>query len=160
PRGNARARVGLLPGTIPRAATDVVPAASGRTLAAAMKALEETRAPASFPTGARAHVRVDLGSDEIRGANVIGVLPGTDPALADEAVVIGAHYDHLGRVDGVIYPGADDNASGAATVVALARAFRAAGRPRRTLVFALFGAEELGLIGSGPHPTQPPLPPP
>src|SRR5262249_25242122 len=151
-------RVGLLSGTITRAATDVVLAASGRTIAAATKALEDTRAPVSFPTGARAHVRVDLGSDEIRGANVIGVLPGTDPALADEAVVIGAHYAHLGRVDGVIYPGADDNASGAATVVALARAFGAAGGPGRTLVFALFGAEEVGLIGSGHYVTNPVVP--
>jgi aminopeptidase YwaD len=158
PPGNTAVRVGLLSGTITLAAADVVLAASGRTLAAATKALEDARAPASFPTRARAHVRVDLGSEEIRGANVIGVLPGTDPALADEAVVIGAHYDHLGRVDGVIYPGADDNASGAATVVGLARAFGAAGGPGRTLVFALFGAEEVGLIGSGHYVTNPVVP--
>jgi len=158
PPGNTAVRVGLLSGTITHAAADVVLAASGRTLATATKALEDARAPASFPTRARAHVRVDLGSDEIRGANVIGVLPGTDPALADEAVVIGAHYDHLGRVDRVIYPGADDNASGAATVVGLARAFGAAGGPGRTLVFALFGAEEVGLIGSGHYVTNPVVP--
>src|SRR5439155_704659 len=84
----------------------------------------------------------------LAGANVVGILPGTDPALADEAVVIGAHYDHLGRVDGVVYPGADDNASGTAVVLGLARAFAAAGGTGRTLVVALFGAEELGLIGS------------
>jgi hypothetical protein len=158
PSGNTAVRVGLLSGTITRAAADVLLAASGRTVAAATKALEDARAPASFATGARAHVRVDLGADEIRGANVIGVLPGTDPALADEAVVIGAHYDHLGRVDGVIYPGADDNASGTATVVGLARAFAAAGGTGRTLVFALFGAEEVGLIGSGHYVTNPVAP--
>jgi len=158
PPGNTAVRVGLLSGTLTRAAADVVLAASGRTLAAATTALEDARAPASFPTGARAHVRVDLGSDEIRGANVIGVLPGADPALADEAVVIGAHYDHLGLVDGVMYPGADDNASGATTVVGLARAFAAAGAPRRTLVFALFGAEEVGLIGSGHYVANPVVP--
>jgi membrane-associated protease RseP (regulator of RpoE activity) len=99
-----------------------------------------------------------VGSDEIRGANVIGLLPGTDPALANEAVVIGAHYDHLGRVDGVIHPGADDNASGTATVVSLARAFAAAGATNRTLVFALFGGEELGLIGSGHYVASPVVP--
>lgn len=156
--GNTTVRVGLLSGSITRAAADVLLAASGRTVAAAAKSLEDTQAPASFATGARAHVRVDLGSDEIRGANVIGVLPGTDPALADEAVVIGAHYDHLGLVGGVIHPGADDNASGTATVVGLARAFAAAGGTGRTLVFALFGAEELGLIGSGHYVTSPVLP--
>src|SRR2546427_426827 len=100
------------------------------------------------PHLAGARVRVDMASDEVRSANVVGILPGTDPALADEAVVIGAHYDHLGRVDGVVYAGADDNASGTAVVLGLARAFAAAGGTGRTLVVALFGAEELGLIGS------------
>src|SRR5882672_8625447 len=97
--------------------------------------------------GTRARIRVDIVSDEVRGMNVVGILPGADPALADEAVVIGAHCDHLGRVDGVIHPGADDNASGTAVAVGLARAFAAAGGMGRTLVVALFGAEELGLIG-------------
>src|SRR2546427_3016436 len=76
------------------------------------RSLAAAQAPGSFATGARARIRVDMTSDEVRSANVVGILPGTDPALADEAVVIGAHYDHLGRVDGVLYPGADDNASG------------------------------------------------
>jgi Iap family predicted aminopeptidase len=149
-------RVGLVSGSITRAAADVMLGASGRSVAAVTKTLED--APASFATGARAHIHVDLGSDEIRGANVIGVLPGTDPALADEAVVIGAHYDHLGLVGGVIHPGADDNASGTATVVGLARAFAAAGGTGRTLVFVLFGAEELGLIGSGHYVSNPVVP--
>jgi hypothetical protein len=151
-------RVGIVSGSITREAADVVLAAGGRTVAAATRALEDARAPASFATGARARVRVDLGTNEIRGANVIGVLPGTDPALASEAVVIGAHYDHLGRVDGVIHPGADDNASGTATVVGLARAFAAAGATNRTLVFVLFGGEELGLIGSGHYVANPVVP--
>src|SRR3989442_1738525 len=61
----------------------------------------------------------------------------------------GAHWDHLGASGGAVYHGADDNASGTAVVVGLARAFAAAGGTRRTLVFVLFGGEELGLIGSG-----------
>jgi hypothetical protein len=96
--------------------------------------------------------------DEIRAANVVGVLPGTDPALATEAVVIGAHYDHLGRSEGVVYPGADDNASGTAVVLGLACAFAAAGGTGRTLVFVLFGAEELGLIGSRHYVNRPVVP--
>ena len=156
--GDTAVRVGLVSGSITRAAADIVLAASGRTIAEAAKALEEAHAPASFATGVRARVRVDLGSDEIRGANVVGVLPGTDPALAGEAVVIGAHYDHLGRVDGVIHPGADDNASGTAVAVGLARAFAAAGGMGRTLVVVLFGAEELGLIGSGHYVANPVVP--
>ncbi len=134
PIGATPAQVGLVSGTITREAA--------RALAARQ----------------RARIRVDLASDERRAANVIGILPGTDPTLAGEAVVVGAHYDHLGRVDGVVYPGADDNASGSATVVALARAFAAAGGTSRTLVFVLFGGEELGLLGSRHYVRQPAVP--
>jgi hypothetical protein len=98
-------------------------------------------------------------------ANVIGVLPGKDPELRSEAVVVGAHYDHLGRGgsgsaagDGAIHPGADDNASGTAVVLALARAFAEAGGAPRTLVFVAFAGEEMGLLGSAhyaQHPTVP-----
>jgi hypothetical protein len=115
-------------------------------------------AAGSFATGRRARIRVALERVDVHGLNVIGVLPGRDPALADETVVIGAHYDHLGRTDGAVHPGADDNASGTAVVTALARAFVVSGGAPRTLVFALFGAEELGLVGSGhyvKHPTRP-----
>jgi Zn-dependent M28 family amino/carboxypeptidase len=103
-------------------------------------------------------MRVEQVTDETRAANVIGILPGTDPALASEAVVVGAHYDHLGRADGVVYPGADDNGSGTAVVLGLARAFAAAGGAGRTLVFAFFGAEELGLIGSRHYVRRPAVP--
>ena len=112
----------------------------------------------ALKTGDRLSLRVDLAADERRAANVVGILPGTDPALADEAVVIGAHYDHLGSQDGVLYPGADDNASGTAMVVGLARAFAAAGGAPRTLVVALFGGEELGLLGSRHYVRRPTLP--
>ena len=90
-------------------------------------------------------------------ANVIGLLAGRDPRLQREAIVIGAHYDHLGR-DGqsglaaeagdAIHPGADDNASGTVVMLALARAFAASGGTARTLVFVAFSGEEMGLFGS------------
>jgi membrane-associated protease RseP (regulator of RpoE activity) len=73
-------------------------------------------------------------------------------------VVVGAHYDHLGRADGAVHPGADDNASGTAVVLELARTFATAGGASRTLVFALFSGEESGLLGSRHyvrHPTVP-----
>ena len=126
--------------------------ASGSLTRAAAEAL----AAASNPATAR--LVVDLAPADVRAANVIGVLPGTDPALAGETIVLGAHWDHLGSSGGATYPGADDNASGTAVVVGLARAFAAAGGARRTLVFVLFGAEELGLIGSGHYVGHPPLP--
>jgi Iap family predicted aminopeptidase len=115
-------------------------------------------APRAVPTGRRARLRIALEPAAVRGLNVVGIVPGRDPALADETVVVGAHYDHLGRAGGAVHPGADDNASGTAVVVGLARAFATAGGAPRTLVFALFGAEELGLIGSGHyvrHPSRP-----
>src|SRR2546425_8719200 len=102
----------------------------------------------------RARLRVDLGYEERRGVNVVGILPGTDPALAAEAVGGGPHYDHLGSEDGVVHPGADDNASGTAVVGGLARAFASPGGAPRTLLFSLLGGEELRPLGSAPYARQ------
>jgi hypothetical protein len=101
----------------------------------------------------------------LASANVAGLVRGTDPALAEEAVVVGAHYDHLGHGgigslapdERAIHNGADDNASGVAGVIELAEWFAAHPQPR-TLVFAAFGAEELGNIGSGAWMKDPPWP--
>jgi hypothetical protein len=78
-------------------------------------------------------------------ANVLGRLDGTEPTRP--AIVISAHYDHLGVRDGVVYPGADDNASGVAALLAVARAMKARGT-RHSLVFAAFDAEEQELRGA------------
>ncbi len=81
--------------------------------------------------------------------NVVGVLRGTKPEWAGESVVVGAHYDHLGTsADGKIHPGADDNASGVAVLLELARVMASGERPSRTVIFAAFTGEESGLIGS------------
>ena len=100
--------------------------------------------------------------------NVIGVLPGSDPQRAKEAVVIGAHYDHVGlggrlsvtpERTGEIHNGADDNASGTASLIEMARA---AGTERarypRTLVFVAFAGEERGLLGSEKYVNEPYIP--
>ena len=89
--------------------------------------------------------------------NIIAVLPGKDKRLRNEYIVVGAHYDHLGwggegsgsrRPDTLaVHPGADDNASGDAVVLQLARHFKKV-RPSRSLVFVFFGAEEQGIVGS------------
>jgi membrane-associated protease RseP (regulator of RpoE activity) len=150
--------VALVSGAVTREAADLLLAPAGRTLAETTRVMVVARGPASFATGTRAHLRVEKIVDEVRAANVIGIVPGGDPALAAEAVVVGAHYDHIGRTDGVVHPGADDNASGTAVVLGLARAFEAAGGADRTLIFAFFGAEELGLIGSRHYVTRPVLP--
>lgn len=92
-----------------------------------------------------------LPADVDGAPNVAGTWPGAG-ALADEVVVLGAHYDHLGiDEDGVVHPGADDNASGVAGIVCIAEALRQAlgsAVNRRTLTFIGFSAEELGFLGS------------
>lgn len=101
--------------------------------------------------------------------NVIAVLSGSDPARASEAVVIGAHYDHLGlggrhsmnpELAGQIHNGADDNASGTAALIEMARA-AAQDRSRfgRTIVFVAFAGEELGLLGSAHYVNNPTVAP-
>jgi hypothetical protein len=88
--------------------------------------------------------------------NVIGIIPGTDPELKENPVVISAHYDHLGLGwpdvhpgdEGKIHYGADDNASGIAILLELAKSMGKSIKPKRTIIFAAFTGEEAGLIGS------------
>jgi hypothetical protein len=107
-------------------------------------------------------VEMRIQSEEIRRAptaNVVGILPGRDPKLRDETVLFTAHYDHLGVRGEQVLPGADDNASGTAGLLELARTFaQDPQRPKRTLLFIAFGAEEAGLLGSyyyTAHPLRP-----
>jgi hypothetical protein len=91
------------------------------------------------------HVRYQL----LKSANVIAFIEGSDPQLKNQAVVIGGHLDHLGRRGDYIFNGAEDNASGASGVLAIARAL--AGnpeKPKRSVVFCLWTGEEVGLLGS------------
>jgi Peptidase family M28/PDZ domain len=109
-------------------------------------------------------ISIDLVRREVPAYNVVGVLEGSDPKLKTQAIVIGAHYDHLGRGgegslaprSGEIHHGADDNASGVAGMLELARVF-AAGRPRpkRTIIFMAFSGEEEGLLGSSYYVNHP-----
>lgn len=89
---------------------------------------------------------------DLLGRNYIGMLPGSDPKLASEYVVIGAHYDHVGlNPEGEIWNGADDNGSGTVSILGLLDAIAALPadqRPKRSLIFVAFSGEELGLIGS------------
>jgi aminopeptidase YwaD len=108
----------------------------------------------------------DVVRSEAPAYNVVGVLEGSDPVLKKENIIIGAHYDHLGRGgdgsgslaprSGEIHHGADDNASGTAGLIELARVFNAQ-RPRlkRTVIFIAFGGEEEGLLGSNYYVNHP-----
>ena len=140
-----------------------------RDLLGIQKQIDGKMAPRSFPlSNVTADVYVDATRVLKTVRNVVGLLPSTDAAAADETVVIGAHYDHLGKggrssMDsksiGEIHNGADDNASGVAGVLELAAAFaRDPGPRRRGYLFIAFAAEEIGLNGSAywaSHPTRP-----
>ena len=112
------------------------------------------------------NLSVDIIRKEVPAYNVIGVLEGSDPVLKNENIVIGAHYDHLGRGgegsgslspnSADIHHGADDNASGTAGLIELARVFISQQpRPKRTLIFIAFGGEEEGLLGSAYYVNHP-----
>ena len=115
------------------------------------------------PMGVRTSFEMPIERKVTPSANVVGLLPGTDPQLKNEAVVFTAHWDHLGRDANVpagkdgIYNGALDNASGCALMLAVARAAKEA-PPRRSLLFVFVTAEEQGLLGSkwfAQHPVVP-----
>jgi Zn-dependent M28 family amino/carboxypeptidase len=93
-------------------------------------------------------------------SNVMGFLPGADPQLQNETVILGAHYDHFGIQGGILFPGADDNASGTAILLEAARVLTAKVRNKRSILFIAFAGEEQGLLGSKTYISQPlrPLP--
>lgn len=103
-----------------------------------------------------------VAADRRTGYNVIGVIPGSDPQLRDEIVLVDAHYDHLGvgaPVDGdSIFNGADDDASGVVAVLQIARALANGPPPRRTVVFSAMTGEEVGLLGTRWYIAHPPFP--
>ena len=138
------------------AAADRLLAEPGKT---AKQALDEVDGPAFTPRPLAAKVDVQFTSSRKEGTspNVIGVIKGSDPVLAAEAVVFSAHYDGFGVLRKAIYNGAADNAIGVGEMLAVAEAFvRAKVKPRRSLVFIAFTAEEYGLLGSKhyvAHPT-------
>jgi Zn-dependent M28 family amino/carboxypeptidase len=106
------------------------------------------------PLGITTSISMNVSLNRVQSANVLGLIRGSDPELADEAVIYTAHHDHLGvgtpNAEGDnIYNGAMDNASGVAQVMAIAKAIKALPEaPRRSILIALVGAEEQGLLGS------------
>lgn len=130
----------------------------------ALRAAAERRDFRPVPLGVRVSLSLKNEVSRRPSANVVGLLRGRDPELSREAVVYTAHHDHYGAKPGpsgetVIYNGALDNASGLATLLAIAEAFAALPeRPRRSILFAAVAAEEQGLLGSGYLAAHPPVP--
>ncbi len=140
-------------------------------LAARLQKIRETGQPQSrdyiYAPWSTLTLDLALRRIEAKVPNVVAVLPGRDPKLRGEFIALGAHMDHLGLGErhslggasarGEVHPGADDNASGTALVLELARELKRA-RPRRSILLMAYGGEEEGLLGSQywvQHPTQP-----
>ena len=119
---------------------------------------KNARPPKPVETGRMVSLAADVELRDVPIPNVVGKLTGSDPELADEWVVLGAHYDHVG-VDprGRVGAGADDNASGTAALLEIAEAL-AADPPRRSVLVCAFAAEEDGLVGSKALVDDPPVP--
>ncbi len=139
----------------------VLMAAVGHDLGELQARLDRSDDSARFALeDVRAFLSVRSGRRRVRTANVVGALPGADPALSGECIVVAAHLDHLGlglaagtrggsEAEGQVHNGADDNASGVAGLVEIARLLAARDQPlARSVVFVAFSAEEWGLLGS------------
>ncbi len=137
--------------TVSQKVEDDLLQASGKKGADLQKAIDTTLKNVSMPLSAE--VELHAGTSMRRRAvsyNVVGLVEGSDPTLRAETIVISAHYDHDGlSPQGGIFHGADDNGSGTVGVVALAKAFGLNPvKPKRSILFAVFAAEERGLLGA------------
>ena len=149
-----------------RKTADELLSRSGITVEELENKINTTRAPYSFPVDVLVNARTEVIQKTSVTRNVVAMLEGVDPVLKHEYIVIGAHYDHLGMggpgsgsraIDTVaVHYGADDNASGVALMIELANRLVRQGNNRRSYIFAAFGAEEMGLIGSTVFTSNPP----
>ena len=143
--------------------------AQGISLSELKEKIDRDEKPASMALpGLKVSLTVTLEPIRQRTENVVGILPGSDPNLKIENIVIGAHYDHLGLghfgtadsgTEGQIHHGADDNASGTSVLMRVAEQLtRLPPKPKRTVIFAAFSGEELGLLGSRHYVDHPAMP--
>ena len=124
---------------------------SGFSLSQLQTTIDDNKKPKSILVNASVQVEVHAEyTKEKQTENVVAMMEGSDPALKDQYLVIGAHLDHVGiQGDDVYFPGANDNASGSAAVLEIAKAFKESGvKPKRSIIFVLFAGEELGLNGA------------
>jgi hypothetical protein len=153
---------------ITRELTDKILKKTGISVDSLDRTIIASKAPGSFMTGVTLKGTVDVIQKREKTANVVAVLEGNDPILKNEYLVVGAHYDHLGfggsgsgsRMpdSNAVHNGADDNASGTAMVMALAKQLAAEkGRLKRSIIFTAFSSEEIGLLGSKYFVDHPPV---
>jgi Zn-dependent M28 family amino/carboxypeptidase len=123
---------------------------TGLTLADYQNFIDKEKKPKSIDLETQAFIEVNAEyRKHAKTMNVVGEIEGSDPQLKNEYLIIGAHLDHVGSQAGLLFPGANDNASGSASVLEIANAFVKGGaKPMRSIIFVLFAGEEQGLDGS------------
>jgi hypothetical protein len=147
--------------SISREIADRFLASSGHTVDALQSEIDQTLHPQSFsvPNSSACLTKAVNHVEEHKARNVIALLEGSDPKLKDETVIVTGHHDHMGAENGHIYYGADDNASGVAGLMGIAKAFVKGGvRPRRSVLFVAYDAEERIFLGSYYYVTHPAVP--
>lgn len=156
---------GLVVAQVTRAVADLMLSRSGKTIASLQDEINASKQPLSMVIDTQVAFQIDVVKERREASNVAGVIEGSDSSLKEEYVVLGAHYDHLGRSgesamdsekENEIRNGADDNASGSAGLLELAQYFSSLDqKPKRSLVFLAFSGEELGLLGSAKYVSAP-----
>jgi len=135
-------------------------AGSGHTMAEIVADANANRPLPRFVLPYRVRTRIRMTQRRVESPNVVGIIPGSDPGLRNESVVLSAHLDHLGVGAPIhgdsIYNGAMDNASGVASLIEIARSLHAGPPPRRSIVLLALTGEEKGLLGSCGFAAHPP----
>ena len=147
--------------TIQREVADQLLAPAGKTADALQAEIDRSAHPDSFavPQSSVCMAKAYTGLTTHHGRNVVALLPGSDPRLKAQTVILTAHHDHMGVLDGHIYHGADDNASGVAGIMGVARAMVRGGvHPKRSVLFIAYDGEERIFLGSYFYVTHPVVP--
>jgi hypothetical protein len=129
---------------------NVLLSGSGFSIKECQSKIDENKTTHSFITENMAEINVQAEYEKnAKTMNISGLLAGSDPILKNEYLIIGAHLDHVGSQADLLFPGANDNASGSAAIIQLAKAFKLDNmKPKRSILFVLFASEEQGLYGS------------
>lgn len=147
--------------SISRAVADQFLAPSGKTADELQAEIDRTVTPDSFdvPQSSACLTKAFTNVENHQGRNVVGLLEGSDPQLKTQTILVSAHHDHMGDVNGHIYHGADDNASGTAAVMRIAQAFVQGNvHPKRSILFIAYDGEERIFLGSYYYMTHPLVP--
>ncbi len=148
----------------PAAFNRVLAPSCGGTFAELTRGLAAGKPTQPHAIAATVDISLEAKTTAVKVANVVAMLPGSDPLLSKEWIVLSAHYDHIGTVEAApgadrICNGADDNASGVAAVLEVARRLAAGPSPKRSVLVLFFSGEEAGLLGSGYYSFHPLVPP-